>query len=70
MFRYKTIIGRCLHARTLPNQKTEARIGSPALACRSPFVSNRPRTKGIGAPLQFFMHQRPPTRIGDPSRAR
>jgi hypothetical protein len=25
MFRYKTIIGRRLHARTLPNQKTEAK---------------------------------------------
>ena len=27
MFRYKSIIGRRLHARTLPNQKTEAKIG-------------------------------------------
>jgi hypothetical protein len=27
MFRYKTILGRRLHARTLSNQKTEARIG-------------------------------------------
>jgi len=27
MFRYKTVIGRRLHARTLPNQKAEARIG-------------------------------------------
>lgn len=26
MFRYKTIIGRSLHARTLPNQRTEAKI--------------------------------------------
>jgi transposase len=26
MFRYKTIIGRRLHARTLPNQRTEAKI--------------------------------------------
>jgi len=31
MFRYKTISGRCLHARTLPNQKTEARSGSAVL---------------------------------------
>src|ERR1700676_229348 len=31
MFRYKTIIGRRLHARTLPNQKTEARIGCEVL---------------------------------------
>jgi hypothetical protein len=27
MFRYKTIIGRRLHARTLPNQRTEAKLG-------------------------------------------
>ena len=27
MFRYKTIIGRRLNARTLPSQKTEAKIG-------------------------------------------
>lgn len=27
IYRYKTIIGRRLHARTLPNQKTEAEIG-------------------------------------------
>ena len=31
MFRYKTIIGRRLHARTLPNQRTEAKIGCNAL---------------------------------------
>ena len=31
MFRYKTIIGRRLHARTLCNQKTEAKIGCAAL---------------------------------------
>jgi len=31
MFRYKTIFGRRLHARTLPNQKTEARIGCAVL---------------------------------------
>src|ERR1700680_2287623 len=31
MFRYKTIIGRRLHARTLPNQKTEARTGCAVL---------------------------------------
>ncbi len=29
--RYKTIIGRRLHARTLPNQKTEAKIGCNVL---------------------------------------
>jgi hypothetical protein len=31
MFRYKTVIGRRLHARTLPNQKTEAKIGCAVL---------------------------------------
>lgn len=30
-YRYKTIIGRRLHARTLPNQRTEAKIGSNVL---------------------------------------
>jgi hypothetical protein len=31
MFRYKAIIGRRLHARTLPNLKTEARTGCEVL---------------------------------------
>jgi hypothetical protein len=31
MFRYKTVIGRRLHARTLPNQRTEAKVGCNAL---------------------------------------
>jgi len=31
MYRYKTIIGRRLHARTLPNQRSEAKIGCNAL---------------------------------------
>jgi transposase len=31
MFRYKTIIGRRLHARILPNQRTEAKIGCGVL---------------------------------------
>jgi len=50
MYRYKTIIGRRLHARTLPNQKTEAKIACNALnrmtdwICRSPFVSNKRRS--------------------------
>jgi len=26
MFRYKKLIGRCLHARSLPTQKTEAKV--------------------------------------------
>jgi hypothetical protein len=30
-YRYKTIVGRRLHARTLPNQRTEAKIGSNML---------------------------------------
>jgi hypothetical protein len=31
MFRYKTIIGRRLQARTLPKQRTEAKIGCNVL---------------------------------------
>ena len=31
MFRYKTVIGRGLRARTLPAQKTEARVGCSVL---------------------------------------
>src|SRR5215472_16447417 len=31
VYRYKTIIGRRLQARTLPNQRTEAKIGCDAL---------------------------------------
>lgn len=31
MYRYKTVIGRRLHARTLPNQNTEAKIGCNVL---------------------------------------
>jgi hypothetical protein len=31
MYRYKTIVGRRLHARTLPNQRTEAKIGCNVL---------------------------------------
>jgi hypothetical protein len=31
MYRYKTIIGRRLHARILPNQQTEAKIACNAL---------------------------------------
>jgi hypothetical protein len=32
MYIYKTTIGRRLHARTLPNQKTEAKIGCNVLS--------------------------------------
>jgi len=31
MYRYKTVVGRRLHARTLPNQQTEAKIGCNVL---------------------------------------
>jgi hypothetical protein len=31
MFRYKTIIARRLHARTLPNQRMEAKVGCDVL---------------------------------------
>ena len=46
MYRYKTIIGRRLQARTLPNKRTEAKIDATfsikcqALACRSPSGSS------------------------------
>jgi hypothetical protein len=41
MYRYKTIIGRRLHARTLPNQKTEANIACNALN----------KMTGLGVPI-------------------
>src|SRR4051812_4633487 len=41
MYRYKTIIGRRLHARTLPNQQTEAKIACNALN----------RMTGLGMPI-------------------
>jgi hypothetical protein len=40
MFRYKTVIDRRLHARTLPNQRTEAKVGCNVLN----------RTTGLGMP--------------------
>jgi Transposase DDE domain len=43
MFRYKSIIGRRLHARTLRNQRTEANIGCNALN----------RTTGLGMPISI-----------------
>jgi hypothetical protein len=43
MYRYKTIIGRRLHARTLPNQKAEAKI-----ACN---VLNQ--MTGLGMPISL-----------------
>ena len=41
MYRYKIIIGRRLHARTLPNQQTEAKIGCNVLN----------RMTGLGMPI-------------------
>ena len=41
VFRYKTIVGRGLRARTLPAQKTEARVGCSVLN----------RMTGLGMPL-------------------
>jgi hypothetical protein len=44
MFRYKTIIGRRLQARTLPSQRTEAKIGCNVL--------NRMTGLGMPAPAR------------------
>ena len=41
MFRYKTIIGRQLHARVLPNQRTEPKPGCNVLN----------RMTGLGMPV-------------------
>jgi hypothetical protein len=41
MFRYKTVIDRRLHARTLPNQRTEAKVGCNVLN----------RMTGLGMPV-------------------
>jgi len=41
MFRYKTVIGRRLHARTLCNQRTEAKVGCNVLN----------RMSGLGMPV-------------------
>ena len=46
MFRYKTIIGRRLQARTLPNQKIEAKIGCNVLN----------RMTGLGMPVSIRAH--------------
>ena len=45
MFRYKTIVGRRLHARTLPNQRAEAKIGCNVL--------NRMTTFGMPASVRM-----------------
>jgi len=41
MFRYKTVIGRRRHARVLPNQRTEAKVGGNVLN----------RMTGLGMPV-------------------
>jgi hypothetical protein len=41
MYRYKTIVGRRLHARTLPNQRIEAKIGCTVIN----------RMTGLGMPV-------------------
>jgi hypothetical protein len=41
MYRYKTIIGRRLHAQSLPNQRTEAKVGCNVLN----------RMTGLGMPV-------------------
>ena len=46
MFRYKTIIGRRLHARKLPNQRTEAKIECNILN----------RMTGLGTPASVRVH--------------
>jgi hypothetical protein len=45
MYRYKTVVGRRLHARTLPNQQTEAKIGFNVL--------NRMTTLGMPATVRI-----------------
>jgi len=45
MYRYKTIVGRRLHARALPNQRTEAKIGCNVL--------NRMTTLGMPATIRI-----------------
>ena len=46
MFRYRTIIGRRLQARTLSNQKTEAKVGYNVLN----------RMAGLGMPASARVH--------------
>jgi hypothetical protein len=45
MYRYKTVVGRRLHARALPNQQTEAKIGCNVL--------NRMTTLGMPATVRI-----------------
>jgi hypothetical protein len=46
MFRYKTIIGRRLHARTLPNQRSEVKIECDALN----------KMTALGMPISVRIH--------------
>jgi len=66
MFRYKKLIGRSLHSRTLPTQKTEAKVACKVVdiisACRCPAGSPDRRGKGRIPPERWFVHQRPPSR--------
>ncbi len=47
MFRCKTVIGRQLHARTLPNQRTEAKVG-----CMRSTGYSRNKAVASGSPLK------------------
>lgn len=61
MFRYKKVIGRGLHARTPPTQKTEAKIACKVIniisACRCPAGSPDCCGKGRNPPTSSFLHQ-------------
>jgi hypothetical protein len=51
MLRYKALVGRSLHARPLPTQKTEAKVACKVIniisACRSPAASPEPRRERV-----------------------
>jgi transposase len=53
MYRYKTVVGRRLHARSLPNQQTEAKIGGNVL--------NRMTTSGGNLGSTRVSRQKPPS---------
>jgi hypothetical protein len=54
MLRYKALVGRSLHARPLPTQKTEAKVACKVIniisACRCPAGSPDPAGKGRNPP--------------------
>jgi transposase len=65
MFRYKTVIGRRLRARILPNQRTEAKIGCNVLNRMTGLGAEPPlgsadtqAASGEGAARGLFTHQR------------